>query len=98
MLEKMDQAKNLDELRTATRALDRIVINEHYVVTDLYGGTNRVSRWDKFGIPKVVPKFYTIATPSDWGQWAVTAWWDKSLDKSAAASPGNAAAKPAAKN
>jgi hypothetical protein len=40
-----------------------------------------VSRWDKFGIPKVVPKYYTIATPSDWLQWAVTAWWDKALDK-----------------
>ncbi len=94
MVQKMDQAKTMDELRTATRALDRIFINEHYVVPDLYAGTNRVSRWDKFGIPKVVPKFYTIATPSDWSQWAVTAWWDKSLDKSAAASP----TRPAAKN
>ena len=98
LIAKMDEAKTMDELRTATRALDRVFINEHYVVTDLYGGTNRVSRWDKFGIPKVVPRFYTIATPSDWGQWAVTAWWDKSLDKSAAATPGSAAAKPAAKN
>jgi microcin C transport system substrate-binding protein len=98
LIERMDKATTMDELRTATRALDRVFINEHYVVPDLYGGSNRVSRWDKFGIPKVVPKYYTIATPSEWGQWAVTAWWDKSLDKSAAASTGNSATKPAGKN
>lgn len=81
LIDKMDKAKTMDELRTATRALDRVFMYEHYVVPDLFGGTNRVSRWDKFGIPKTVPKYYTIATPSDWQQWAVTAWWDKALDK-----------------
>ena len=53
----------MDELRDAARALDRVFMHEHYVVPDLYAGTNRVSRWDKFGIPKIVPKYYTIATP-----------------------------------
>jgi peptide/nickel transport system substrate-binding protein/microcin C transport system substrate-binding protein len=94
LIERMDKATTMEELETATRALDRVFINEHYVVPDLYGATNRVSRWDKFGIPKAVPKYYTIATPSDWMQWAVTAWWDKSLDKPAAP----AAGKPAGKN
>ena len=91
LIERMDKAKSMDELRTATRALDRVFMNEHYVVPDLYGASNRVSRWDKFGIPKVVPKYYTIATPSDYLQWAVTAWWDKALDKA----PDKAPAKPA---
>ena len=81
LIEKMDRAQTMDELRTAARALDRVFMHEHYVVPDLYAGTNRVSRWDKFGIPKTVPKYYTIATPSDWMQWAVTAWWDKSLER-----------------
>ncbi|MEP7328602.1 MAG: extracellular solute-binding protein [Betaproteobacteria bacterium] len=87
LIEQMDKAKTLEELRTATRAFDRVFINEHYVVTDLFGANNRVSRWDKFGIPKTVPKYYTIATPSEWQQWAVTSWWDKSLDKTAANAP-----------
>jgi hypothetical protein len=26
----------------------------------------------------VIPKYYQIATPSDWMQWGVTAWWIKS--------------------
>ena len=81
LIDKMDQATTMEELRTAAHALDRVYMNEHFVTPDLYAGTNRVSRWDKFGIPKIVPKFYTIATPSDWLQWAVTAWWDKSLEK-----------------
>ncbi|MBK9703804.1 MAG: ABC transporter substrate-binding protein [Betaproteobacteria bacterium] len=84
LVDRMDKATTMDELRTATRALDRVFMREHYVVPDLYGASNRVSRWDKFGIPKVVPKYYTIATPSDYLQWAVTTWWDKALDNPAA--------------
>ncbi len=94
LIDKMDKATTMEELRTATRALDRVFMHEHYVVPDLYGATNRVSRWDKLGIPKVVPRYYTIATPSDYLQWAVTTWWDKALDKTVAP----AAAKPAPKS
>ena len=81
LLAKMEQATTMEELRDATRAFDRVVIFNYYQVPDLYAGNNRVSRWDKFGIPKVIPKYYTIATPSDWLQWSIVAWWDKSLDK-----------------
>jgi peptide/nickel transport system substrate-binding protein/microcin C transport system substrate-binding protein len=81
MLEKIEKAKTMDELRDASRALDRIIMHGYYQIPDLYAGNSRVSRWDKLGIPKTVPKYYTIATPSDWLQWGVTAWWDKSLDK-----------------
>ena len=81
VLAKMEAATTMEQLRDATRALDRIVIYSWYQIPDLYAGDNRVSRWDKFGIPKVTPKYYTIATPSDWLQWSIVAWWDKSLDK-----------------
>jgi microcin C transport system substrate-binding protein len=80
LIASMDRAQTMDELRTAAHALDRVFMREYYVVPDLYAGTNRVSRWDKFGIPKTVPQYYTIATPSDWLQWGVTAWWDKALE------------------
>ena len=83
LVEKMEQAQTMDELRDAARALDRVLIFQYYQVPDLFGGTNRVSRWDKFGIPKVVPKYYTIATPSDWLQWAITAWWAKDAERGA---------------
>jgi peptide/nickel transport system substrate-binding protein/microcin C transport system substrate-binding protein len=83
IIEAMEKATTMEELRDAARALDRVIIHGWYQVPDLYAGTSRVSRWDKFGIPKVVPKYYTIATPSDWLPWAIVAWWDKSLDKTA---------------
>ena len=82
LLDKMERAASMEELRTAAHALDRVFMQEYYIVPDLYAGRERVSRWDKFGIPKVAPKYFTIATPSDWLQWAVTAWWDKALDTS----------------
>jgi peptide/nickel transport system substrate-binding protein/microcin C transport system substrate-binding protein len=85
ILAKMEQAQTMDELTDAARALDRVLIFGYYQVPDLYGGTNRVSRWDKFGIPRVVPRYYTIATPSDWLQWAITAWWSKDADRGALA-------------
>ncbi|MCC7328317.1 MAG: ABC transporter substrate-binding protein [Burkholderiales bacterium] len=85
VLEAMDKAQTMQQLTDAARALDRLLIFGYYQVPDLYGGSNRVSRWDRFGIPKVVPKYYTIATPSDWLQWAITAWWAKDADKNALA-------------
>jgi len=85
ILQKMEQAQTMAELTDAARALDRVLIFGYYQVPDLYGGTNRVSRWDRFGIPKVVPKYYTIATPSDWLQWAITAWWAQDADRDSSA-------------
>jgi peptide/nickel transport system substrate-binding protein/microcin C transport system substrate-binding protein len=78
VLAAMEKATTMDQLRDAARALDRIVMHECWQVPDLYLGANRVSRWDKLGIPKTIPKFYQISTPSDWMQWGVNAWWTKS--------------------
>ena len=85
VLEAMEKAQTMQELTDASRALDRLLIFGYYQVPDLYGGTNRVSRWDKFGIPKVIPKYYTIATPSDWSQWAITGWWMKDAERNSIA-------------
>ena len=85
VLAAMERAQTMQELTDAARALDRLLIFGYYQVPDLYGGTNRVSRWDKFGIPKVTPKYYTISTPSDWSQWAITGWWMKDADRNSIA-------------
>jgi len=83
ILKKMEDAKTMDELRDAARALDRVIIFGWYQVPDLYIAANRVSRWDKFGIPKVIPKYYEIQQSGEYLVWAVTGWWDKSLEKPA---------------
>jgi peptide/nickel transport system substrate-binding protein/microcin C transport system substrate-binding protein len=82
LLEKMQNAQTLDELRDASRALDRVVMHGDYQVPDLYSGSYRVSHWDKFGIPATRPKFYTIDSGLDvWPAWAVIAWWSKDAEK-----------------
>ncbi len=78
LLDKMQNAQTLDDLRDASRALDRVIMQGNYQIPDLYSGAYRVSHWDKFGKPATQPKFYTIDSGLDvWPAWAVIAWWAK---------------------
>jgi ABC-type oligopeptide transport system substrate-binding subunit len=81
MLAAMSAATTYDELRDASRALDRLVMAGHYQVPQLYAPWYSVSYWNKFGLPKVTPKYYTIDESSDWPAWAVTAWWSKEAER-----------------
>jgi peptide/nickel transport system substrate-binding protein/microcin C transport system substrate-binding protein len=80
MVAAMSGAKTYEELRDASRALDRIVTFGHYQVPQLYAPWYSVSYWNKFGIPKTYPKYYTIDESGDWPVWAVTAWWSKDAE------------------
>jgi peptide/nickel transport system substrate-binding protein/microcin C transport system substrate-binding protein len=76
ILKTMLNAGTLPELRDATRALDRIVMHDHYQVPDLYAPTFRVSYWNKFGMPNVLPSYYTIDSPNEpLPAWPITTWW-----------------------
>jgi peptide/nickel transport system substrate-binding protein/microcin C transport system substrate-binding protein len=78
LLAKMDAARTLEELRTASRALDRVVIHSHAQIPELYSGSFPVSYWDRFGIPEKRPQFFTIDGGLDvWPSWVVTGWWAK---------------------
>jgi microcin C transport system substrate-binding protein len=78
LLDKMQNAQTLDQLRDASRALDRVIMQGNYQIPDLFSGSYRVSHWDKFGKPAIQPKFYTIDSGLDvWPAWAVIAWWSK---------------------
>lgn len=57
MLAVLTQAKDKDELLAAGRALDRILLWEHYVIPNWHSGSFRICYWDKFGLPKVLPKY-----------------------------------------
>ena len=81
LIAAMEKAKTMEKLRDSARALDRVIMHGYYQVPDLYSGSNPVSRWNRLGVPKTVPKYYTITTPSEWPQWAVTAWWAKDAAK-----------------
>jgi microcin C transport system substrate-binding protein len=62
-------AKNRADLEAAARALDRILLWNHYVVPQWYYSKVRTARWDRFGHPDLMPKYGKSAFPTVW-------WWD----------------------
>ena len=66
LMEDIMAAKSRTELVTATRAIDRVLRAGHYWVPHWYKGSHGLAYWDKFGFPKVKPKY-------DRG--ALTTWW-----------------------
>lgn len=78
-------------MRDAVRAFDRVFMQQHYVIPDLYSGKHRASYWAKFGMPGKTPRFYTIESTLDaMPAWAVTTWWSKDLPGVGAGGAGGA--------
>jgi microcin C transport system substrate-binding protein len=67
-------AKHYDNLVAAVRALDRVLLWNHYVVPQWSYNKLRVARWDRFTHPYPLPKYGISGFPSLW-------WWD--ADKAA---------------
>ena len=76
IVEAMKAAQTQDELRTATRALDRVVMWNHWQVPDLYFSQLPTTYWNKFGMPAVRPRYYSIDSPNDsQPAWPLITWW-----------------------
>jgi microcin C transport system substrate-binding protein len=69
LIERVIFAKDRDELIAATRALDRVLLWNHYVVPQFTHDKQRSARWDRFGRPDPLPKYAAAAFPTVW-------WWD----------------------
>jgi microcin C transport system substrate-binding protein len=69
MIERIIFAKDRAELVAATKALDRVLLWNHYVVPQWTYPWQRAARWDRFGRPETLPKYSASAFPSIW-------WWD----------------------
>ena len=69
LIERVIFAKSRDELVAATRALDRVLLWNHYVVPQWTLDKERTARWDRFGHPDNMPKYAASAFPTIW-------WWD----------------------
>ena len=57
LLNSILQAKSRDELRTAARALDRVLRAGHYWVPQWYKATHALAFWDRFSRPEIKPKY-----------------------------------------
>jgi microcin C transport system substrate-binding protein len=76
MIDTIVLAKTHPDLVAATRALDRILLANHYVVPQWSYAKLRTARWDRFSHPNPLPKYGMAAFPNLW-------WWD--ADKAAKA-------------
>jgi peptide/nickel transport system substrate-binding protein/microcin C transport system substrate-binding protein len=76
LLKLMSEAKTLDELRDASRALDRVIMWSHWQVPDLYASDEKASYWNRFGMPARRPLFFTVESPnSSFPAWPLETWW-----------------------
>ena len=57
LIEELVQAQDRASLVARTRALDRVLQYGYYVIPNFHLRFFRVAYWDKFGRPKVSPKY-----------------------------------------
>ena len=65
LLAKITSATTEEQLRAPARALDRVLLWEHYTIPNWYLGAFRLAYWDKFGRPATAPK-YSHGFPQTW--------------------------------
>ena len=65
LIEEVIGAKDRESLITATKALDRILLWNHYVIPQWHISSYRVLYWDIFDKPLVRPK-YSLGTDTWW--------------------------------
>jgi microcin C transport system substrate-binding protein len=66
LIERVIYSKDRDDLVAATRALDRVLLWNHYVVPQWNYPKVRTARWDRFGRPAGLPKYGLSGFPSLW--------------------------------
>lgn len=62
-------AKDRDDLLAATHALDRVLLNNYFVIPSYSLRKERIARWDRFSHPDNLPK-YSTGFPTIW-------WYDE---------------------
>ena len=53
LIEKIIKAPNREAQAAATRAMDRILLHNHFMIPTYYGDTYRVAYWNKFSRPEI---------------------------------------------
>ena len=69
LIDRIIYAKTREELIAATRALDRVLLWNYYVVPMWHITYERTARWNRFGKPARIPD-YSVGFPDIW-------WWDE---------------------
>ena len=85
LIKVVGDATTMDELRTAARAFDRVVMWNFWSIPQVYIAEEQISYWNKFGIPAVQAKYfsadsYPSANSAPWPLWT---WWLKDANAAA---------------
>lgn len=70
LIQRIIFAKNREELIAATKAMDRVLLANHYIIPGWTILKTRTARWDRFSHPEVLPAYSEPAFPSIW-------WYDE---------------------
>ena len=71
LVEKIVYAKDRASLVDATRALDRVLLWNFYLVPNWYIASHRIAYWDKFAWPSTLPLYFEAES------WVLKTWWMK---------------------
>jgi len=74
LIDRIIFAKDRDELIAATKALDRVLLWNEYILPTWTILADRTARWDRFGRPDALPYYNEPAFPTIW-------WWDEAKAK-----------------
>jgi microcin C transport system substrate-binding protein len=69
LIERVIFAKDRQDLVAASKALDRVLLWNHYVVPQWNYPKQRTARWDRFSHPAEMPKYGSSSFPDIW-------WYD----------------------
>jgi len=72
LIQKVIYAPDRQQLVTATRALDRVLLYGEYVVPNWFIATHRIAFWNRFDMPARLPLYYGAES------WMLSTWWKKS--------------------
>jgi microcin C transport system substrate-binding protein len=72
LIDEITKAQNREQLRTATRALDRVLWNSYYVVPQWYNPTHRVAFRHEMRYPEP-PLYYSAEA------WIMQNWWKEEV-------------------
>jgi microcin C transport system substrate-binding protein len=66
IIPKIVYAKDRDALIAACRALDRVLMWNHFVIPQWHYGKLRLARWDRFSHPDTLPEYGASGFPTIW--------------------------------
>ncbi|MEM7168712.1 MAG: extracellular solute-binding protein [Pseudomonadota bacterium] len=74
LIDQLIAAEDLESLKATSRALDRVLLWNHYVIPHYYNDQSWFAYWNRFAYPDTQPK-YSFGTPPTLSHGFPATWW-----------------------